>query len=126
MIANILGSVLLFPFIILLLLLFAAKKLGVTPSRRFGLAADGTVPFLAAAVIILIHAVWDRWLSFYVAGTVCILVIIFAVMERLSVKEFRTMIVLRKTWRSYFVLLTVSYFILLIIGLVRQIAAYFN
>lgn len=126
MIANIMGSILLFPFIILVVLLFIAKKLGFTPSKRLGWAADGTVPFLAAAVIILIHAIWDRWLGFYVVGLVCILVIVFSVIERLHVKEFRTKLVLRKTWRLYFVILTASYFVLIIIGLIRQIIHYFD
>ncbi|WP_153731197.1 DUF3397 domain-containing protein [Sporosarcina obsidiansis] len=126
MVENILGGLLLFPFIILIVLVALAKKLGISPSRRFGWAVDWTTSFLSVAVIILIHAIWDEWLGFYVMGVVCVLAIIFSVIERLRVKEFRTTLVLRKTWRVYFLLLTCCYILLIIFGITWQIIQYVN
>ncbi|EGQ27292.1 MULTISPECIES: DUF3397 family protein [Sporosarcina] len=126
MLQNILGGLLLFPFLILIVCLILSKKIGVSPSRRFGFAVDWTTPFLGVSVTVLIHTIWDQWLGFYVAGTVCILAILFSIVERLQMKEFRTFLVLRKTWRVYFLLLTCAYILLLGIGIALQIIQYAN
>lgn len=121
---NIIGAVLLFPFIILFLILWILKRSGITPSKRFGLAVDVTTPFAAIAVTVLLHAIWDQWLGVYVIGTVCVLVIIFSVIERMTEKEFRTQRVLRKAWRVFFLLVTAAYFLLILTGIILQIIYY--
>ncbi|WP_301108212.1 DUF3397 domain-containing protein [Sporosarcina sp.] len=121
---NIIGAILLFPFIVLFVLLLVFKKIRVTPSKRFGLAVDFTTPFVASAVTVLLHAIWDQWLGVYVIGTVCVIAILFSIIERIKEKEFRTQLVLRKTWRVFFLLVTAAYFLLIISGIILQIIHY--
>lgn len=121
---NILGAILLFPFIILFVLLWIFKKIRITPSKRFGMAVDFTTPFIAIAVTVLFHAIWGQWYGVYVIGTVCVLAILFSVIERIKVKDFRAQLVLRKTWRVFFLTVTATYFLLIITGIIIQIIDY--
>lgn len=126
MLTNILGALLLFPFIILVVLIIVAKKIGLTKNKRFGWAIDWTTPFMVLTVLILIRAIWDVWLPILLIGVLCIIAIGFSIMERSREKEFRTSWVLRRTWRAYFLLLAVTYFLLFIIGIILQIIRYVN
>ncbi|ARD49208.1 hypothetical protein SporoP37_14140 [Sporosarcina sp. P37] len=124
MLTNILGTLLLFPFIILVVLLIIAKKIGLPKKKRIGWAVDWTTPFMAITVLILIRAIWDVWLPVLIIGVLCLIAIGFAVKERSSEKEFRTFWVLRRTWRAFFLLLTAAYILLFILGIVIQIVQY--
>ncbi|WP_303968047.1 DUF3397 family protein [Sporosarcina ureae] len=126
MLTNILGALLLFPFIILVVLIIVAKKIGITKKKRIGWAIDWTTPFMVLTVLILIRAIWDVWLPILLIGVLCIIAIGFSIMERSREKEFRTSWVLRRTWRAYFLLLTVTYFLLFVIGITLQIIRYVN
>lgn len=126
MLTNILGALLLFPFIILIVLIIIAKKIGLVKKKRIGWAVDWTTPFMVLTVLILIRAIWDVWLPILLIGILCLIAIGFAIMERSTQKEFRTWWVLRGTWRAYFLLLTVMYILLFIIGIILQIVRYVN
>ncbi|PID16413.1 hypothetical protein CSV63_00565 [Sporosarcina sp. P34] len=126
MLTNILGALLLFPFIILVVLIIVAKKIGLPKKKRVGWAVDWTTPFMILTVLILIRAIWDAWLPILLIGILCLVAIGFAVIERSREKEFRTSWVLRRTWRAYFLLLTTAYFILFITGITVQIIRYVN
>lgn len=126
MLTNILGALLLFPFIILIVLLIIAKKIGIVKKKRMGWAVDWTTPFMVLTVLILIRAIWDVWLPILLIAVLCLIAIGFAVRERSTEKEFRTWLVLRRTWRAYFLLLTILYILLFIIGITLQIIRYVN
>jgi Protein of unknown function (DUF3397) len=60
----------------------------------------------------------------YLASTAVVIAIIHVVIERLKVKEFSVMRLLRRTWRFYFLLLCIAYFLLLITGSVLKTIEY--
>ncbi len=126
MLTNILGALLLFPFVILVVLIIIAKKIGLVKKKRIGWAVDWTTPFMVLTVLILIRAIWDVWLPILLIGILCLIAIGFAIIERSTEKEFRTWWVLRRTWRAYFLLLTILYILLFIIGITLQIVRYVN
>ncbi|MDV6376807.1 DUF3397 family protein [Sporosarcina sp. GW1-11] len=121
MMVTIFSGLLLFPFAILVLLLIIAKKIRIKKSKRFGLAVDVTTPFLVLTVLILLRAIWDQWFVFYIIAVFCVVAIILATIERSRAKEFRMLLVLRKTWRAYFLLMAVAYIVLIVIGITLQI-----
>ena len=53
-----------------------------------------------------------------------LLAIIFAVAERMKEKEFKIFRVVQRTWRLYFLLLSLAYVTLLILGISFQISEY--
>ncbi|PIC65716.1 hypothetical protein CSV79_01180 [Sporosarcina sp. P13] len=121
MMVTILSGLLLFPFLILILLLIIAKKIRIKKSKRFGWAVDVTTPFFVITVLILLRAIWDQWFVFYIVALFCIVAIILATIERSKAKEFRIILVLRKAWRAYFLLMACAYFLLILIGITLQI-----
>lgn len=124
MLKTILSVLLLFPFIILFVLLFLSVKLRVPKKMRIGLAVDITTPFLALSVLLIMRAIWNEWMLVYVFGALFLIAVMFAGAERKRAKEFRTALVLRKTWRAFFLVLTIAYFALIITGITLQIIRY--
>lgn len=123
-VVNVVGGLLLVPFLFLLLFLIIAKRLGKSPAKVFGIAVDMTTPFVFYAVAVLIHAIWDVWIVGYLLGVACLIAMYIAVKERLQVKEFRTNLVLRRTWRIYFLILSLAYVVLILIGLIWRIVEF--
>lgn len=121
MMETVLSGLLIFPFVILIILLIIAKKIRIKKSKRLGWAVDVTTPFLAIAVVIFIRSIWDLWFIFYMGSAFCVVAIIVATFERFKTKEFRMLLVLRKTWRVFFLLLVGMYILLIIIGIILQI-----
>lgn len=116
--------IVIFPFIITILMLFIYKKRGRAPAKSLGEAADWTTLFLFVSVYMLARAIFDYSIGFYMLIAFVIMVLAFAIYERLKVKDFRIIRLLRKVWRLSFLLLLVAYIGLLITGLILQIIAY--
>lgn len=118
------GVLIIFPFLVTFFALIFFRKRGIAPSKVFGFAADTTTPFLFVAVYITSRAIFDLSTGFYIAILASIIPIIFAIIERRRGRDFRVGLVLRRSWRLYFLLLVVVYVILLIAGVVLKIVEY--
>jgi len=121
-----LGTIILFPFIITIVILIIMKKLGKAPVSVIGFAADLTTPFLFIAVYVVSNTMFGKGIGVYIGGFAIIFAIIHAFIERSRVKEFRVVRLLRKTWRFYFLILMVAYLILLATGTILKIVEYVN
>ena len=118
------GGVILFPFIVTVLFLIIMRKMGKAPASVIGLAADITTPFLFLAVYVASRTIIGEGTGVYIAGIAILIAIVRIVMERMKVKEFQIAPLLRKTWRLYFLVLTVGYILLLLGGIIAKVIDY--
>lgn len=125
-ITALLGTVILFPFIITIVILIIMRKLGKAPVSVIGFAADLTTPFLFIAVYVVSNIMFGEGIGVYIGGFAIIIAIVHAFIERSRVKEFSVVRLLRKTWRFYFLVLMVAYLTLLAAGTILKIVEYVN
>jgi hypothetical protein len=118
------GIIVLFPFLIMILFLIGMRKMGKAPAAVIGKAADITTPFLFLSVYITSMTIFGKGTGFYITAIAILIAILLTVMERLKQKEFQIIRVLQKTWRLYFLILSLSYIVLLIIGVTFKISEY--
>ncbi|CAM3086984.1 DUF3397 domain-containing protein [Filibacter tadaridae] len=123
-ISSTLGAIILFPWIIAFVFLVVMRKMGRSPATVIGLAADTATPFLFLAVYVISRTVIGLETGIYIATIAVLIVIVCSIIERFKVKEFQILHLLRKTWRLYFLVLTGSYFILLLTGIAFKIINY--
>lgn len=123
-ISTVFGGLLLFPYIITLVFLVVSKKMGRVPAAVIGLAADVTTPFLFLTVYVVSRAVIGHGTGVYIVTIALVIAIARVVLERIKVKEFQIAHLLRKTWRLYFLILTVSYILLLLVGVIMKVIEY--
>lgn len=124
MLSIVFGAIVLFPYMITILLLVGARRLGRAPASMLGPAADLTTPFLFLSVFFISHTIFESAVGFYISIIAIILLIIYVIYEKKNVREFQIKRFLRKVWRLYFLVLSVAYFGLLIVGLVVKIIEY--
>ncbi|WP_203246135.1 DUF3397 domain-containing protein [Sporosarcina beigongshangi] len=123
-ISTIFGGLLLFPYVVTLIFLIIMRKRGRAPSSVIGLAADITTPFLFITVYIIFRTIIGEGAGVYIIGVALLLAIVSVILERIKVKEFQITRLLRKTWRLYFLVLTVSYVLLLFVGIIMKVIEY--
>jgi hypothetical protein len=118
------GIFILCPYIVTILILMIYRRLGTAPATVLGQAADLTTPFLFLSVYIIARTIYGDLVGVYISISAISIIIIYSIVEKRSVKEFLIKRFLRKVWRLFFLLLSSSYVILLLIGLVLKIMEY--
>lgn len=114
----------LLPFVITLAIIVSMRKKGRALSAVMGYAADWTTPLLFISVYIIGRSIFGEGIALYLAGIALIIAIIYAVFERFRVKEFRIVRLLRKVWRLFFLVLSTTYLILLMVGIILKVIEY--
>ena len=120
------GIVVLFPFIIMIVLLVIYRGMGKAPAKVIGHTADLTTPFLFLSIYIMANTIFSVGVGFYIAMIALIIMIVYAVIERKNVKDFRVKRLLRKVWRFLFIVLAIAYLVLLVLGIVLKVFEYVN
>jgi|SRR5690606_23489620 len=118
------GILVLFPFLITIIYLVVIRRMGKAPAAVIGKAADFTTPFLFLSVYITSLSVFGKGTGFYITSIAILIAMLSAVVERLREKEFQIGRVLQRTWRLYFLLLSLAYLILLVLGISFKITEY--
>ena len=118
------GVLVLCPYIITILVLLIYRRLGKAPVSVLGQAADFTTPFLFFSVYIIARTIFGELVGVYLSVIAILLILIFAILEKMNVKEFLIKRLFRRVWRLYFLLLSISYIILLFTGLILKIIEY--
>lgn len=124
LLSNLTGVIVLFPFLITIIFLVVMRRKGKAPAAVIGKAADFTTPFLFLSVYITSLSIFGNGTGFYITSIAILIAILFAVVERMKVKEFQIARMLQKTWRMYFLLLSVVYIVLILLGISFKIAEY--
>jgi hypothetical protein len=125
-ISSFLGTIILFPFIVTIVILIVMRKMGKAPVKVIGLAADLTTPFLFLAIYVISYTLFDNGGGVYIAAVAITIAILLAFIERSKAKEFRILRLLRKIWRFYFLVLLAVYILLLMLGIILKIVKYVN
>jgi hypothetical protein len=125
-ISSFLGTIILFPFIVTIVILIVMRKMGKAPVKVIGLAADLTTPFLFLAIYVISYTLFDNGGGVYIAAVAITIAILLAFIERSKAKEFRILRLLRKIWRFYFLVLLAVYILLLTLGIILKIVKYVN
>ncbi|MFC3211202.1 DUF3397 family protein [Planomicrobium okeanokoites] len=117
------GAIFIFaPFLaFILLILLTRKKL---KRRAIGLSADVTTFLLFISVPVSMKALWDVNISFAVSVTAIIIAIILLIIEWKKSKEIEVLKYARKTWRLYFLLLSMSYILIWLTGLALTLISF--
>lgn len=117
------GAIFIFaPFLaFILLILLTRKKL---KRRAIGLSADVTTFLLFISVPVSMKALWDVDISFAVYVTAIIIAIILLIIEWKKSKEIEVLKYARKTWRLYFLLLSMSYILIWLTGLALTLISF--
>ena len=117
------GAIFIFaPFLaFILLILLTRKKL---KRRAIGLSADVTTFLLFISVPVSMKALWDVDISFAVSVTAIIIAIILLIIEWKKSKEIEVLKYARKTWRLYFLLLSMCYILIWLTGLALTLISF--
>lgn len=120
----ILAAIILCPILALLIVLICCRKFRIKKHMAIGLAADVTTAILFFSVPIAIQALWGWSLFIPIYLLALSIAIIFTYIEWKKKKEIQVMQLLKKIWRSYFLLLGMIYFFVWVLGLVHSVTIY--
>lgn len=114
------GAVFIFaPFLaLLLILLFTRKRL---KHKSIGLAADLTTFLLFFSVPVSIKAIWGIEISALVYLIAILIAIVLLFIEWRQTKEIEILRYIRQTWRMYFLLLTLAYILIWVVGIILSL-----
>lgn len=122
--SQLVGVIVLFPFIIMIVLLLVYRRMGKAPATVIGHTADLTTAFLFLSIYIMANTIFGVGVGFYIAMITFIIMIIYAIVERKKVKDFQITRLIRKVWRFLFIVLGIAYLVLLIIGMILKVFEY--
>ena len=116
---------LLFPFFLTVISMALLKKMGLSSTKALGIASDLTTPFFIIAIPIIVKSIWEWSIDAILISMLLVVAIIFTYIEWPSQKEINIPLLLKKIWRSYFLLLSIFYIVLMIVGFVYWIIHYY-
>ncbi|MBD7907222.1 DUF3397 family protein [Sporosarcina gallistercoris] len=116
--------IIILPYLMTLFLFFSLKVSRKSSVRSFRIAADITVPLLFLSVCVLLRVVANIHADFFLLAGVLVTGIGFAVAERIRSKDFRIQYMLRNFWRMLFLILSLFYLVLLLLGVVKNVVEF--
>ena len=116
---------LLFPFFLTVISMALLKKMGLSSTKALGIASDLTTPFFIIAIPIIVKSIWEWSIDAILISMLLVVAIVFTYIEWRSQKEIDIPLLLKKIWRSYFLLLSIFYIVLMIVGFVYWIIHYY-
>jgi mannose/fructose/N-acetylgalactosamine-specific phosphotransferase system component IIC len=125
-IQNTLSMVLFLPYLVFFVVLLVSIKSRLKPVRAFGLATDTTTFVLFFAVPIAIEALFDVKTMIYFMCFALVLSMFMTYFEWRNKKEIELIPLLRKIWRFLFILLSLIYIIVLLIGFITKMIHFMN
>ncbi len=118
-VSILIGIIVICPFLLSICLYIFKRWTGRPISMKKN--ADYTTPFLFLSVYIIAHTLFGDGVGYFVIITAILIVILSAIYEKRRVKDFQIGLLLRKVWRLFFIILAVTYLLLIMIGLVLTI-----
>ncbi|MDQ0427866.1 preprotein translocase subunit YajC [Planomicrobium stackebrandtii] len=111
------GSVFLYiPFLLFIIVYFISLKR--KRKKALGLASDITTFLLFFSVPASVDILWGYSVSAIIYFVALVLAIVFLVIEWRTAKEIEIIPFFRKLWRTYFLLLSATYALVWLVGLV--------
>lgn len=106
------------PFIFTALLYIVLKQIGFSQVKSFRLASDFTTPILLFSVPIIFKSIWGFSITYSMFVILILAGIILTYLEWRTKKEIEILILLKKIWRTVFLILAMMYIIIMFIGLI--------
>lgn len=107
------------PFLAFLLILLLTRKR--FKRKSIGLAADLTTFLLFFSVPVSIKAIWGIEISALVYLIAILIAIVLLFIEWRQTKEIEIFKYIRQTWRMYFLLLTLAYILVWVVGIILSL-----
>lgn len=117
----ILAAIVIFPIIAFLLMLIICRKFKLKKHKAIGVAADVTTFILLFSVPIAIRSLWGQSIWTLMCVVLLVLAIIFTYLDWRTKKEIEVQPLLKKIWRVYFLLLSIAYFFIWIVGVAHSV-----
>lgn len=109
------GTIVIFPFIMSFFFYSLNRWTKYKISIRKN--ADYTTPFLFLSVCVIMSTLFGGSSIYFIFIGILVLILLYAIFEKRNVKDFQISVLLRKVWRLLFILLTMAYLLLIIVGL---------
>jgi len=123
-IIHMLLSVIIFFPVLVFFVTYMICKRKTSKARAFGMASDQTTLWLFFSVPLAIAGVWNIHVGIVIIMVAIIIAMILTYIEWRTKKEIEVRSLLRKVWRVYFLMLTITYGAVWIIGLVHNVIKY--
>lgn len=118
-----LGAIFIFaPFLAFILIILASRRR--LRKRSIGFSADLTTFLLFISVPVSTEALWGLNITFAILLTALLIAIFLLVIEWKKSKEIEVLKYTRKTWRLYFLLLSLSYILIWVTGLALTVISF--
>lgn len=112
------------PYAVTFLLFVLFKVTHHSSVKSLRIAADVTVPFLFVSVSILFSLIAGIQTNIILMIGILLIAIGFATAERVRSKDFRMKRMIRNLWRMLFLMLSILYILLLLVGVIKTIFEY--
>lgn len=116
-----LAGLIIFPIIGFIITLLLCRKLRIKKYQAIGLAADITTFLLLFSIPIAIRGLWDIKVGIPLLVVMLLGAIIFTYIDWRTKKEIEVKPLLKKIWRAYFLVLSIIYFTVWIIGVTHSV-----
>lgn len=112
------------PLIALFSTYFICRKMRLNSTKAFGFAADVATFLLFFSVPMAVASIWKVSIVIPLIIMAIFIAITFTYIDWRTKKEIAVPQLLKKIWRVYFILLSVSYFFIFIAGLTLNVLEY--
>lgn len=119
-IQYLISVMILLPLIPFLVTFFISKRKNIA-SKAFGTAADVTTIFLLFSIPLMMKGIWNISIVWIMLAVLILIGIVFTYIDWRTKKEIEIFPLLKKIWRIYFILLTVTFILIWIVGLIMSI-----
>ncbi|MCM3386655.1 DUF3397 family protein [Ureibacillus chungkukjangi] len=113
-----------FPIILFIITYFLGRKGKKSRVKSFGLASDVTTVVLFFSVPLSISSLWEKNYNIIILIIAIVIAMIFTYIDWRTKKEIEVLRLIKKTWRLYFILLTIAFVVIWIVGLIQSIIEY--
>jgi len=124
LVEYIISIIIFFPIILFSITYFIARKGKKSKVKSFGFASDATTLVLFFSVPLSISSLWEKNYNSIVFVVAIFIAIIFTYIDWRTKKEIEILALLKKVWRLYFILLTMAFLVIWIVGLIQSIIDY--
>jgi hypothetical protein len=115
------AAIVLCPIIAFFVTYVICRKFQLDKYKAIAFAADVTTGILFFSISIAIKGLWEFSVFIPIVVTALVIAILFTYIDWRTKKEIEIKPLLKKIWRVYFIILSVSYFLVWIIGLTHSI-----
>ncbi len=117
----VLATIILCPILAFIVTLIICRKFRLDRQKAIGYSSDITTGLLLFSVPIAIRALWNLSVVIPVLVTALIVAILITYIDWRTKKEIEIKPLLKKIWRIYFILLSITYFLIWVIGLTHSV-----